>query len=102
MKKHEKIVLKPCCKRFREISVRYQDAVFSDDYQLRMLANLLLCVQEIEGLDVESVREIGHAIDNFINRKIVREHYFFGRSLNSCTLSDTDLHAEIHRIRAIK
>lgn len=95
-----KSLLKPCCERFNQIALRYLDIVCHDDYTLRMIANLLVCAKEMDSLDLESVNELGHVIDEYINKKIAREHYFFGRTLRPCKLSAPDLGAEIHRVHA--
>lgn len=93
-------LLKPCCSKFNQIAVRYLDISCHDDYALRMIANLLVCAKEMDSLDLESVNELGHTIDEYINKKVVREYYFFGRTLKSCKLSAPDLGAEIHRVHA--
>ena len=93
-------LLKPCCNKFPKVANNYIDTVFHDDYRLRMLANLLLCAKDQDCFDMESLEEIALFIEEFINRKIVREHYFFGRTLKTCTFDDADLSAEIHRVHA--
>ncbi len=100
MSSSKKAMMKPCCRKFDQFAMRYQDIVCQDDYRLRMIANLLLNIQDLECFDVESLEEIAHTIDEYINRKIVREHYFFGRTLRSCTFDSVELGAEIHRVHA--
>ena len=96
-----KLLLKPCCSKYEKIARRYLDIVCSNDYRLRMIANLLLNIKDLECFDVESLEEISHMIDDYLDRKIVHENYFFGRSLRPCKYGAVDLGAEIHRVHAM-
>lgn len=93
-------LLKPCCSKFSRIASQYIDIVCHDDYRLRMIANLLHCAKDQDIFDMESLEEIALLIEEFVNKKIVREHYFFGRTLRPCLFNDADLSAELHRVHA--
>ena len=48
-------------------------------------------------IEAEEVRKIANFLDTYLNRKIVREHYFFGRLIEPCTFDSSELKAEICR-----
>jgi hypothetical protein len=95
-----KTLLKPCCARFSKLALEYQDLTASDDYQLRALSNLLLCITDMEIFEVETLHEVARLIDAFLDRKLVREHYLFGRTVKGSAISAIELGAEIHRVHS--
>lgn len=91
--------LKPCCALFRERAREYQDLAADLDRGARMVANLILSADS-EQFDFGQLTEIGYYFENFLNRKLVHEHVFFGRHAGDCTLSDAELSGEIQRVFA--
>ena len=90
--------LKPCCKKFQKISVQYLDIAIIEDDTLQLIISLLSRLKEYHPIEAEEARKLADFLDGYLNLKIVREHYFFGRSLKSCNLEASDLRAEISRI----
>jgi hypothetical protein len=74
--------------------IPYLDFSASSDKQLQLLADLLMA-QTQDG----TLAEVGFVIDRYLQKKVVREHVFWGRDLRSCTLSEWEKKAEIYRIR---
>jgi hypothetical protein len=64
-----------------------------------MLSTLLTRCRDDDPLDSEVTAEIGYAIESYLQRKLVREAVFVGRSLRRCTLRDIDLQAELARVK---
>ena len=91
-------LLEPCCKRFRKLAMMYADFSADLDQPMRGLTALLLSVKYPDMIDERTVMEIGHTLEEYLNRKVVYESYIFGRSLHSCTSSDADVAAELCRI----
>jgi hypothetical protein len=89
---------KPCCEKFKNISITYLDLVVAEDDSLQLLISLLSRLNDYDPIEAEEARKIAEFLDAYLNRKIVREHYFLGRSLEPCTFDSSDLEAEICRV----
>ncbi|MBL7716554.1 MAG: hypothetical protein JNL01_13910 [Bdellovibrionales bacterium] len=92
--------MKSCCSKFQGYAIEFQDLSADNDRTLRMLSNVLLAAGIQDMFDIQTIREIGYYLEVFLNRKLVQEHVFFGRSIKGCTFSDSDLSAEIQRVYA--
>lgn len=91
-------MFKPCCKKFEKLSIQYVDLVVTEDESLRMLAELLMRTNNVDPLTNRELHSLAHEIEQYLNRKIVREYSIFNRTLHACTFDDADLGAEIVRI----
>ncbi len=69
--------------------IRYIDYSCKNDETLLLVANLL--VQTGKALESDDVRRIGDLIRDYMNEKILIDHYFWGRSLRLCSYSDSEI-----------
>ena len=89
---------KPCCNEFKKLTIQYVDLVVPEDESLRMFAELLMRANDDEPFIGRDLRSFAHEIEQYLNRKIVREHHMFNRSLHSCTFPEADLKSEFVRV----
>ena len=94
------VLRKPCCKKFENFTTEYVDLVLDDDDRLRLLSELLMRVQvDVLPLTNTDLRSVAHEIDQDLNRKVVREHVLFNRTLQRCSFGDAEIKIEIARIK---
>lgn len=58
--------------------LKYYDLSSSEESKMRLIANLL--IQVSEGLSPSDAAEIGHQICSFLEKKVIFEHFFLGRT----------------------
>ena len=90
------------CSRCGALHRRYLDYSVGEDAKLQLIANLLTGQSGAMELDTSTAIEVGHAIDSYLQLKLVRESVFFGRSLKRCTLPESELKAEFQKARAYR
>jgi len=98
--KKKKPTPSPRCPRCLQRNNVFIDLSADQDAQLQMLSTLLSRCREDDPLEAETMAEIGYAIEAYLQRKLVRESVFVGRTLRRCTLRETDLQAELARVKA--
>ena len=86
------------CKKFEKLALLYEDISADMDRPLRLLSDLLLAVHHTEVVDDDAIESIGFFLRDFMNKKLVYEHYIFGRSLQDCTFSDAEVSGELCKI----
>lgn len=92
-----KMLLKPCCSKYKKFALVYQDIVIAEDERLRLLVDLLSQVNPELGFTKQGFQRIADEIQFYLDRKVVRDHYFFGRTLSECSFDAADLGAELCR-----
>jgi hypothetical protein len=90
------------CARCRSLHRTYLDSSVGEDYKLGLIGTLLIGQRGDLDVEVSTLAEIGYAIDSYLQYKKVRESVFFGRSLKRCTLEESELKAELLRVRAYR
>ena len=58
----------------------YFDHAFGLDLELKMLGELMGSIRDLEFVSVDSVHEMGHAIEKYLNRRWAAECHFLNRS----------------------
>jgi len=89
MKKSEDINSKRIC---------YIDSSSKNDETLLLIANLL--AQTGQPLEADDVRRVGDLIRDYLNKKILIDHYFWDRSLRLCMLSEREIKLGLTFIRS--
>ena len=90
---------KPCCSKFKKLSLDYIDLIVADDHNLMAIANMLTCLRDLECLGVNTLNEIGRIIESYLNRKMVYEACFLGRKIDESTIDPIQLKAELYKFR---
>lgn len=91
-------MLTACCKKFKTNSLTYLDLLTTEDHSLQLIIGLLCRLKEDDSIERADIKRLAAFLDRYLNRKIVYEHYFLGRSLKQCTYDKSDLRAEINRL----
>jgi hypothetical protein len=92
--------MKKCCNGLDKIAIRFVDISSQDDSDLRLLGNMLrACNNDL--LESESLQVIGFKIIEYLNRKILKDHLFWGRPLTSYSGSDKELKIDLHSLREL-
>jgi hypothetical protein len=90
------------CTQCRAIHQAYLEFSLNEDEKLGLIAALLMGQSREYDIDTATIIEIGYTIDSYLQHKLVRESVFFGRTLNRCKLPESELKAEIQRVRAFR
>lgn len=77
-------------------SIQYCDLATGEDLKLRLIANLLL--QAGVSLEADDAQEIGNTIRDYINKRMLLDHYFWGRAIPEKYLSEHEKLKELSRI----
>lgn len=71
----------------------YSDLSSDNDSQARLIVSLLL---NINGeLEITELKILGKMLDDYINNKILLDHYFWKRSLSLCKYNSVEIASEI-------
>ena len=84
-------------KNFKSKCVKYSDLSSDNDHQLQLISSLLLKVTD--ALEIKEARTLGQFLDNYINKKIILDHFFWMRSVNLCNLNDEEIESLVIEIR---
>lgn len=68
---------------------QYTDISSNEDSKLRIIANLLM--QSESFLEVKDTKELGHYINDYLDKKCLIDHFFWNRSLISCKFSEVEI-----------
>lgn len=77
-------------------SVQYCDLATGEDLKLRLIANLLL--QAGDALEADDAQEIGSTIRAYLNKRILLDHFFWGRVIPAKHLPEQEKLKELARI----
>lgn len=91
--------MKECCKDFKKVALNYLDLSVEIDMPLQLLVSFLYRITDENPLEVQDFRSIAKIIEIFLNKKLVLEHEFFGRSIHSATFDEIELEAEKFKIQ---
>lgn len=87
------------CFRCTQFNRQYIDLATGADAKLSMVAQLLDCASPNGDPHANLLHEIGHSISEYLVKKRVIDHIFFGRTITSYQLSESDLRAEFLRVQ---
>lgn len=90
---------KPCCSRFREVAFGYLEESENLDGSLSLLADLLLAATQLEALTNETLSELGASLRNYLERRRMVEHFYFGRPLRPLGTDDYLVASELLRLQ---
>jgi len=93
--------LSPCCKEFRKRAIAYIDLSVSEDDALRTFASLLWKMEREEVLEARDASSIAFMMEQYLKKKLILEHVFLGRTLQTYDIDKTTLKHETARIRAL-
>jgi hypothetical protein len=88
------------CERCRAIGGNYTDEVRELDDELSLVAELSLACGNPETPTPELMESLGGLIARQLDRRVILQHYFFGRTLHSRALGPAFLKGELARLRA--
>lgn len=92
--------MKKCCNDLDRIALQFVDLSSRDDSDLRLLGNILRACSN-DPLDGESLQTVGFKIIEYLDRKIIKDHYFWGRPLTYYSGSEKDLRIELYAIKEL-
>jgi len=82
--------------------LEFCDLSYDLDSRLRFLADLTQATDPQKIIFDDCLSECGHNIIEYLGRRTLLEHVFFGRSLRSVQLDDEQIKAELWRLYKIK
>jgi hypothetical protein len=77
--------------------LNFLDQSAQEDSMLKMFTTILGKMHTHENLEHFEVVELSAFIRNYLNLKIVREHYYFKRSLSMCNLNEDEIKRELSK-----
>lgn len=75
----------------------YCDLTVDEDMKLMLIGKLLL--QTNEHLEAPCLKELGNVIHSYLAKKCLMDHFFWGRTLASFPLSETEKEAGLASIK---
>ncbi len=91
---------KECCPVLKDITRHFLDISSKDDSDLRLLGPALRAC-DYELFDQESLQTAGNKILEYLDRKIVKDHFFWARSLTSYSASDQQLKIDLFTVEKL-
>ena len=85
----------------KEVSnkIEFLDASVENEYYIKSAIAVLDRTDGDTPLERDQANSLSFLLERFLNRKILLEHVFAGRTLHNCTLSDIDKHGEISIVK---
>lgn len=90
--------MKPCCEEFSKRMVVFCDLSAQEDDKLLLIIKLLASFSYDATMEMKQVHTLGFMLEEYLNHKIVRENFFFNRSLRNCTFEKKYLKQVISKI----
>lgn len=88
----------PCCSKFSGLALDFVDESVHLDASLWLLAELCSAASNMEALSTQTLSELGNSIKNYLGKRLVLEHFFFGRTIHPLTLEDSLVRSELLRL----